>query len=59
MTNAQISKILALHSVSSYEDSGHIYAVGIYTIRGQEGAFEDVVDMTGWSRHDVYNWLGY
>ena len=56
MTNTMIAKLLAQHSVPYYEQDGHIYAD---TMCSGLAVFEDVEDLTGFSRSELLNWLGY
>jgi hypothetical protein len=56
MTPAQIKQILKDHSVPYYELNGNIYAdSGI----GGTGIFEEVENVTTWSRKELFDWLGY
>lgn len=56
MTNAQIKQILKDHGVPHYERGGNVYADSMES--GYE-LFEKVVNVTTWSRTELFNWLGY
>lgn len=51
-----VNKILDLHSVPNYTQNGSIYADSMEA--GTE-VFEKVENVTGWSRSQLYAWLGY
>lgn len=56
MKNEAIRKILDNHSVPCYEKDGHIFAD---TMIAGYSQFDDVDDLTGYTRKQVYEWLGY
>lgn len=56
MTNATIKQILKNHGVPHYERDGNVYADSMES--GTE-LFEKVVDVTLWSRTELFRWLGY
>ncbi len=56
MENNTIIQILKYHSVPCYEKDGHVYADSM--INGL-GLFEEVVDLTGYSKNKLLYWLGY
>lgn len=56
MTNAQIKQILKNHSVPHYELNGNIYADSMI---GGTAIFEEVINITTWSREKLFQWLGY
>lgn len=51
-----VLQILDLHSVPNYTQNGSIYADSMEA--GTE-VFEKVENVTGWSRSQLYAWLGY
>lgn len=56
MTIEQICKILDLHSVPHYEKDGRVYADSMVAFTE---VFQEVEDVTDWSRGELYSWLGY
>nr|DAG33533.1 MAG TPA: hypothetical protein [Caudoviricetes sp.] len=56
MEISRIKKILDAHSVPNYTKDGHIFADCMFAFRKK---FEIVEDVTGWSRSQLYAWLGY
>mgnify|MGYP001230821690 CR=1 FL=1 len=56
MEIGRIKKILDAHNVPSYIKSGHIFADCMFAFHEK---FEIVEDVTGWSRSQLYAWLGY
>lgn len=52
----RIAKILDLHFVPYYCQGGRIYADSMVA---HTDLFEEVVDMTGYTRDELYAWLGY
>lgn len=56
MTAEKIAKILALHSVPFFLKGGRIYADAM--IAGT-ALFEEVEDLTDYTRSQLYTWLGY
>lgn len=56
MKNESIRKILENHSVPCYEKDGHIFAD---TMIAGSSEFEEVEDLTGYTRRQIYEWLGY
>lgn len=61
MKNEIIKKILEMHSIEYREEAGTIYAIEKGTILkdGQRSAYEEPIDVTGWSKKQLYHWLGY
>lgn len=58
MTAKAIEKMLDLHSVTWYEDNGHIIGIRYYTTRNGR-RYEDHTDLTANSRKALLSWLGY
>ena len=56
MRNEAIRKILEDHSIPCYEKDGHIFAD---TMIAGSSVFEDVEDLTGCTRKQIYEWIGY
>lgn len=57
MSARKIVAILELHSIPyKVSRTGRIYADSMI---GGSRVFEIVVDVTGWSRSRLYDWLGY
>lgn len=56
MTNATIKQILKNHGVPHYELNGNIYADSM--ISGT-ALFEQVENVTLWTRTQLFQWLGY
>lgn len=56
MTIATIKQILKNHSVPFYELCGNVYADSMI---GGTKLFEQVENVTLWSRTQLMNWLGY
>lgn len=56
MTIERIRKILDLHNIPNYTQKGSIYADSMEA--GTE-VFEKIENVTGWSRSQLYVWLGY
>ena len=56
MANEAIRKILDNHSVPCYEKDGRIFAD---TMISGSSVFDEVDDLTGYTRKQVYEWLGY
>lgn len=56
MTIEKIRKILDLHSIPNYTQNGNIYAD---SMEAGTKEFEKVENVTGWSRSQLYAWLGY
>lgn len=56
MSNEKIARILDQHSIPHYIENGRIYADCM--IAGTQ-VFEEVEDMTGCSKNELYDWLGY
>ena len=52
----KISEILKSHSIPFYIDNGRIIADSMES--GTE-SFEKTVDLTDFTLHDLYDWLGY
>jgi hypothetical protein len=51
-----IKKILDAHSTPYYTKDGRIFADCLFAFHEK---FEIVEDVTGWSRSQLYAWLGY
>lgn len=56
MTIIQITRILEQHGIPYYEKDGHIYADSM--ISGTD-LFQEVEDVTDWTRDRLAAWLGY
>ncbi|MGN0404035.1 MAG: hypothetical protein ACI4F1_02315 [Bariatricus sp.] len=56
MKNETIMRILKDHSVPCFQTDGHIFAD---TMIAGSALFEDVEDLTGYDKKQLYNWLGY
>ena len=56
MRKETIIKILDLHSVPHYERDGEIYADSAI---GGTALFQEVENVTDWSKRKLYDWLGY
>lgn len=56
MNNQNIACILKMHSVPFFEKDGHIYADSMIS---DVSLFEEIEDMTGKSKKEIYEWLGY
>lgn len=56
MKISRIKKILDAHSVPYYIKGGRIFADCMFAFHEK---FEIVEDVTGWSRSQLYAWLGY
>jgi hypothetical protein len=56
MPIAKIANILDAHSVPYFIKNGRIYAD---TMVAFSALFESVEDLTGWTRSQIYAWLGY
>lgn len=56
MTNKQIAKILDLHSANYYIEAGHIYCDVPYA---HSLLWDYVIDLTGYSRSQLLDFLGY
>lgn len=56
MTINKIKQILDAHFIPYYEKDGHIYAdsMDAYT-----NLFEEVEDVTNWTKSHLAAWLGY
>lgn len=52
----RIKEILDFHSIPNYTQNGSIYADSMEA--GTE-VFEKIENVTGWSRSQLYTWLGY
>lgn len=51
-----IGKILDKHNIPYKTENGHIIAD---TMTAGTALFEETVDLTNYSKHDLYIWLGY
>lgn len=56
MNIERIAEILTLHSVPYRIEGGRIYAD---TMAAGSTLFEEVEDLTGYTRSQLYAWLGY
>lgn len=56
MTINKIKQILDLHSVPHYEEDGRIYAD---SMDAAKSLFEEVEDVTNWTKSHLAAWLGY
>lgn len=56
MSNQQITKILDLHSANWYEENGHIICDVPYA---HSLLWDHVIDVTGYSRRQLLDFLGY
>lgn len=56
MTTLQIEHILDAHCVPHYEKDGHIYAD---SMDAAKNLFEEVEDVTNWTKSRLAAWLGY
>lgn len=56
MTQQTITRILDLHSIPYQIHSGRIYADSMLS---GTALFEILEDVTGWTRSQLYSWLGY
>lgn len=57
MTQKMITRILDAHSIEYHVIGGRVFAVEYFT---QDGIpLADLVDVTTWSRAQLYDWLGY
>lgn len=56
MTNSRIQAILDAHGVPNFISAGRIFAdsMGAFT-----APFEDIEDVTDFTRAELYAWLGY
>ena len=58
MNNERIAEILKAHSIGFVVENGSIYGIAVYTdINGYPYCEKE--EMTGWSRRQLYDWLGY
>ena len=56
MTNEKIANILEKHYIPYFERDNRIYADSMC---GGTAIFEEVEDLTGYSRQELLDWLGY
>lgn len=56
MEISRIKKILDAHSVPNYIKDGHIFADSMLAFHEK---FEIVEDVTGFTKSQLYAWLGY
>lgn len=56
MTHEQITRILDDHGIPYYTNSGNIYAD---SMEAGTALFENVVNVSAWTRSQLYAWLGY
>ena len=61
MANETIKKILENHSVPAYESNGRVFASEEWLQFYGENRIPvyNWIDVTGWTREQVYDWLGY
>jgi len=57
MTLTTLKRHLADHHVTSRTVDGRILALECYTLNREYCA--DWIDITGWSKNDLFGWLGY
>lgn len=58
MTNEKIAKILEMHCINYTAGKDNtIWAAEAYTVNGEY--HEDMINVTGWSKTQLLNWLGY
>ncbi|NBH61998.1 hypothetical protein D1155_10085 [Anaerotruncus sp. 80] len=56
MTNTTVAKILEMHSVLYFIEAGRVFADSMF---GGTEIFEEVIDVSDWSRKQLLHWLGY
>lgn len=56
MNNQQIIKILDAHSIPYKIEDGHVIADSMLA---DADLFEETVDVTGWTKKQLLDWLGY
>lgn len=54
---ANIAKILDLHYINYNIDNNRIIAEEVYTKDGK--LYIDKIDITNYTKRELYNWLGY
>lgn len=52
----KIEEILKAHNVPYYIESGRIYADSMAAFAAK---FEEVIDLTEYTKKELYHWLGY
>lgn len=57
MANNKIAKILRDHGINYTMDNDVIIADELYTYDGK--LCVDKINMTGWTKSKLYDWLGY
>lgn len=57
MSNISIKKVMDLHSIFCWISNGRVYAIESYTLDGK--GYEDTIDVTGWTKKQILDWLGY
>lgn len=58
MSNNQILSLLEAHGIQcDVDEEGTAWALDEFTKRGRD--YSEWVDVTGWDRSQVMNWLGY
>lgn len=56
MCNEKIIRILELHHIPYYEKNGEVFADSMIAYTE---LFQEVENVTGWSKRQLYDWLGY
>lgn len=56
MAKNYICRVLEMHSVPYFEKDGRIFADSMLA---DAELFEEVEDVTDWSKSELYCWLGY
>lgn len=56
MTNTTIAKFLEMHSIPYFIETGRVFADSMF---GDTEIFEEVIEVTNWSRKQLLQWLGY
>lgn len=56
MKNEKIKRILELHNIPYYEKNDEVFADSMIAYTE---SFQEVENVTGWSKKQLYNWLGY
>ena len=62
MKNEIIRKFLDMHYIEYFETAaGNIYAIEKYILckNDQRTAGEEPINVTGWTKKQLYDWLGY
>lgn len=63
LTNEQITLMLNLHHIEHYTNAGRVIAIGSYTWYGADAwngkSYNHHEDLTGYTKAQLYHWLGY